>query len=102
MIEDFKDIVDKYKTEMDILLNQTIYNIENNNGVYEYYPYIIKSVSPYGSCNSIVDGIPKVWNIYAEDNYCKTYKSFYELGRTFTFDEIEADKICKELNEKKE
>lgn len=39
-------------------------------------------------------------NIYAEDNYCKIYKSFYELERTFTFDEIEADKICKELNEK--
>ena len=97
MDKTYVNFINQCKTNFNVLLNKTIYNIERDNeGVYEYFPYIIKSVSPYGSVHM------DVWNIYAEDDYCKVYKSFYELGRTFTFDEIEADKICKELNKKKD
>lgn len=96
MDENYADIINQGKTNFNVLLNKTIYSIEKcNEGIYEYFPYIIKSVSPYGSVHM------DVWNIYAEDDYCKTYKSFYELGKTFTFSKEEADKICKELNEKR-
>ena len=80
-----------------VAVGDTIYDIckSDNNG-YRIVPMTVGKVIPYGSeYNGEVWS--KVWNIYATSKYTYTYKSFYDLGRTFFLTKSEADAAIKEL-----
>ena len=71
---------------------------ECDDGVFRIFPMEVKVVAGFGellrtSCRCCV------WNIYAESDYTKMYKSFYDIGTSVFLTEEKARKKLKEMEE---
>lgn len=67
-----------------------------DDGTWQIFPMIVKSVCPYGSVRWIKGKEPVVWNIYAESDSTYMYKSFYDVDKTLFFTEDDAKQALKE------
>ena len=52
----------------------------------------------YGSPRLDKNRMPTVWNLYAEGDYAKMYKSFYDFGKTVFLNREEAEVALKKMN----
>lgn len=63
---------------------------------YRIFPMTVCRIVTFGSPRVLKDNEIEVWNIYAESDYCKMYKSFYDIGRTVFLTREEAEVVLKE------
>ena len=65
---------------------------------YRIFPMTVKQVVEYGSVRDAKE--PVAWNIYAENDYCKGYYSYYDIGNRIFTDKDKAIQMKKELEGK--
>lgn len=63
---------------------------------YRIFPMTVCRIVTFGSPRFLKDNEIEVWNIYAESDYCKMYKSFYDIGKTVFLTREEAEAVLKE------
>ena len=63
---------------------------------YRIFPMTVCRIVTFGLPRLLKDNEIEVWNIYAESDYCKMYKSFYDIGKTVFFTHEEAEVVLKE------
>lgn len=63
---------------------------------YRIFPMTVCRIVTFGSPRLLKDNEIEVWNIYAESDYCKMYKSFYDIGKTVFLTREEAEVVLKE------
>lgn len=63
---------------------------------YRIFPMTVCRIVTFGSPRLLKDNEIEVWNIYAESDYCKMYKSFYDIGKTVFLTREEAEAVLKE------
>ncbi len=71
---------------------------ECDDGVFRIFPMEVKVVIPYGELRYTSRSY-SMWNIYAESDYTKMYKSLYDIGTTVFLTKEEAEAKLKELEE---
>ena len=71
---------------------------ECDDGVFRIFPMEVKVVIPYGELRYTSRSY-SMWNIYAESDYTKMYKSFYDIGTSVFLTKEEAEAKLKELEE---
>ena len=69
-----------------------------DDGVFRIFPMEVKVVIPYGELRYTSRSY-SMWNIYAESDYTKMYKSFYDIGTSVFLTKEEAEAKLKELEE---
>lgn len=63
---------------------------------YRIFPMTVCRIVTFGSPRLLKDNEIEVWNIYAESDCCKMYKSFYDIGKTVFLTRKEAEAALKE------
>ena len=63
---------------------------------YRIFPMTVCSIVTFGLPRFLKGNEIEVWNIYAESDYCKMYKSFYDIGQTVFLTHEEAEAALKE------
>lgn len=66
-----------------------------SDGEYRIFPMVVCTIVPFGSPRWSKNNGIESWNIYAEGDYCKMYKSFYDFGRTVFLTREEAEAALK-------
>lgn len=74
---------------------------ECDDGVFRIFPMEVKVVAAFGELLRISSRCC-VWNIYAESDYTKMYKSFYDIGTSVFLTREEAEVKLKEIEESHE
>lgn len=69
-----------------------------DDGSYRMFPMEVKTIVEHGAIN-MRNNEPQVWNIYAENEYCKGYFSFYDLNERYFTDFKKALAKIKELEQ---
>lgn len=72
---------------------------ECDDGVFRIFPMEVKVVAAFGELLRTSSRCC-VWNIYAESDYTKMYKSFYDIGTSAFLTKEEAEAKLKEMEEK--
>ena len=65
-------------------------------GIYRIFPMTVKAVSEFGTLRQ-TEGMPTVWNIYAESDYTYSYKTFGDIGKSVFLTREEAEKKLEEM-----
>ena len=71
---------------------------ECDDGVFRIFPMEVKVVAAFGELLRTSSRCC-VWNIYAESDYTKMYKSFYDIGTSVFLTREEAEVKLKEIEE---
>jgi hypothetical protein len=71
---------------------------ECDDGVFRIFPMEVKVVAAFGELLRTSSRC-RVWNIYAESDYTKMYKSFYDIGTSVFLTREEAEAKLKEIEE---
>ena len=74
---------------------------ECDDGVFRIFPMEVKVVAAFGELLRTSSRCC-VWNIYAESDYTKMYKSFYDIGTSVFLTREEAEVKLKEIEESHE
>ena len=60
------------------------------------FPMTVKALSEYGSVLWTKNKEPIIWNIYAEGDGAKMYKSFYDFSKSVFISKTEAEQALAE------
>lgn len=69
-----------------------------DDGVFRIFPMEVKVFIPYGELRYASRSY-SMWNIYAESDYTKMYKSFYDIGTSLFLTQEEAEAKLAEMEE---
>ena len=72
-----------------------------DDGVFRIFQMEVKVVIPYGELRYASRSY-SMWNIYAESDYTKMYKSFYDIGTSLFLTQEEAEAKLAEMEESHE
>lgn len=97
-LEHYEDLEESNRlVELPCAVGDTVWELcKCDDDKYHIFPMTVCRIVTFGSPRLLKDNEIEVWNIYAESDYCKMYKSFYDIGKTVFLTREEAEAVLKE------